>query len=183
MHRRRQLAVLLLTLGLLGACGSDTPSPQLKVATGAPFPTLQFTTLNGEPASTGQFRGRALVLNVWATWCAPCRKELPSLQRLAEQFDAERLIVVGMAIDADDHLVREFLIDRKVSFRNFQDARRVVANDVLGVRAYPSTFLVSGDGILRAVVEGSREWDDAQSVQQVRALLNDSSAREALAPK
>lgn len=161
----------MVTLAMASACDYDATPPQLKVSIGAPFPELQVVTMTGQPVSTAQFNGRALVLNVWATWCAPCRKELPSLQRLQEMFDARHVVVAGMSIDADDHLVREFLIDRKVSFVNFQDARQDMARDVLGVRAYPSTFLVSSDGVLRAVIEGSREWDDAVSVRQVKELL------------
>ncbi len=171
MIGRVRALLLFTTLGLLAGCDSQAPLPPLKVAVGDPFPVLSVTTLNGETASTEEFKGRALVLNVWATWCAPCRKELPSLQRLGALFDQRQLVVVGMSIDSDDHLVREFLIDRKVVFQNFQDADQKAARDLLGVRAYPSTFLVSSDGVLRAVVEGAREWDDATSVQQVRGLL------------
>lgn len=161
----------MAALGMVGACDDGAPPPQLKVSIGAPFPALQVMTMTGQPISTAQFNGRAMVLNVWATWCAPCRKELPSLQRLQDEFDARHVVVAGMSIDADDHLVREFLIDRKVSFVNFQDAHQDMARDVLGVRAYPSTFLVSSDGVLRAVIEGAREWDDAVSVRQVKELL------------
>ena len=120
--------------------------------------------------STAQFVGKVLVLNVWATWCAPCRRELPSLQRLSDQLDPQRFAVVGMSVDADDHVVREFLIERKVTFTNLQDADMRVARDVLGVRVYPSTYLISADGVVQRVVVGSREWDSTEWQNLIRSF-------------
>jgi hypothetical protein len=82
-----------------------------------------------------------------------------------------------VSVDDDDHLVREFLIDRKVGFANFQDPAMRVARDVLGVRAYPSTYLVSADGRVREVVEGAREWDSAEWVAEIKALAGPDTGR------
>lgn len=164
------LAALFLSCALT-ACEQPPPAP-LRVNVGAAFPELKFTTLSGEPASTQQFAGKALIVNIWATWCGPCRRELPSLQRLANTLDPQRFVVLGVSIDGDDHLLREFLIDRKVTFPNFHDANMSVARDVLGLRAYPSTFLVSTDGIVRRVVERAEAWDGENWRPEILALAN-----------
>lgn len=134
------------------------------------FPELQLTSLKGEAASTAQFAGKVIVLNVWATWCAPCRKELPSLQRLSEKLDPQFFAVVGMSIDADDHVVREFLIERKITFTNLQDADMRVAREVLGVSAYPSTYLITAGGVVQRVVRGAQEWDSMEWQKFIRGL-------------
>ncbi len=159
--------------GLLCLSACDAPqSLQTQLVAGARFPALQLTNLKGEPVSTAQFAGKVLVLNVWATWCAPCRRELPSLQRLSEQLDPQKFVVLGMSVDADDHVVREFLIERKVTFTNWQDADMRVARDMLGVRAYPSTYLVAADGIVRRIVGGAQPWDNAEWQTLIRSLTD-----------
>lgn len=136
------------------------------------FPELQLTNLQGEAVNTAQFAGKVLVLNVWATWCAPCRKELPSLQRLSEKLDPRQFAVIGMSVDADDHVVREFLIERKVTFTNLQDADMRMARSILGVHAYPSTYLVNTDGIVQRVVGGAQEWDSPEWQKMIRSLAS-----------
>ena len=153
----------------LASC-EEPPHPPLHVNVGDHFPELKVSTLSGAPASTQQFAGKALVVNVWATWCGPCRRELPSLQRLANSLDPQRFAVIGVSIDSDDHLLREFLNDRKVTFPNFHDMQMSAARDVLGLRAYPSTFLVSSDGIVRHVVERAEAWDSEQWHAEILAL-------------
>lgn len=166
------MALLLCAVaGGLSACDAP-PSPKVYVDAGARFPELHLTDLKGEPVSTAQLAGKVLVLNVWATWCAPCRRELPSLQRLSEQLDPQKFAVVGMSIDADGYVVREFLIERKVTFTNWQDADMRVAREVLGVRAYPSTYLVSADGVVRRVVGGAQPWDNAEWLTLIRTMAD-----------
>ncbi len=174
MNRHVRCALRSLSIaGLLCLSACDAPqTPQAQVVAGARFPELRLINLKGEPVSTAQFAGKVLVLNVWATWCAPCRRELPSLQRLSEQLDPQKFVVLGMSVDSDDHVVRECLIERKVTFTNWQDADMRVAQDVLGVRAYPSTYLVAADGTVRRVVGGAQPWDNAEWQTLIRSLTD-----------
>ena len=169
------LAIGAVVAGLI-ACQAPS-APQARVDTGARFPSLQLKDFKGAPVSTAQFAGKVLVLNVWATWCPPCRKELPSLQRLSEQLDPQHFAVVGLSVDADDHVVREFLIERKVTFINLQDADMRVARDVLGVRLYPSTYIVSADGVVQRVVGGEQEWDSAEWQNLIRSFAVQSTGQ------
>lgn len=168
----RGVCIALLLCAVLAAISAcEAPSfPKPHVDAGARFPDLALANLKGEPVSTAQFSGKVLVLNVWATWCAPCRKELPSLQRLSDQLDPQQFVVLGMSVDADAHVVREFLIEHKVSYTNWQDADMHLARDVLGVRAYPSTYLITADGVVRRVVGGAQPWDNVEWLNLIRSL-------------
>lgn len=176
-HLRRCGWVALALCGVLAnltACDTSKTSlpPAAYVDAGARFPELHLVNLKGEAVSTAQFAGKVLVLNVWATWCAPCRKELPSLQRLSEQLDPQRFAVLGLSVDADDHVVREFLIERKLTFTNWQDPDMRVARSVLGVRAYPSTYLITADGSVRRVVGGAQPWDSPEWLTLIRSMAD-----------
>ncbi|HEC19928.1 MAG TPA: TlpA family protein disulfide reductase [Gammaproteobacteria bacterium] len=161
--------LLLLALGLLSAC--EEPAPPLKVRVGQVVPPLTVQDLHNHAATIEPVPGKLLMLNVWATWCAPCRHEMPSLQRLAARLGSERLSLVGLSVDMDDHVVREYLIENKITFPSFLDRDLSEVNGVLGVRVFPSTFFIHPDGRLLKIVEGWREWDDPELVAEIRDLL------------
>lgn len=150
-----RLAGVIALLSLLGAC--DKTAAPLTVAEDKPFPELVLTDLDGAQVSTQTFRGKLLVLNVWATWCPPCRKEMPSLERLGKSVDSGRIVVAGMSIDGDAKAVRGFLAQNDITFRNFIDPDKRIA-DSLGVLAYPETFLIAPDGKLVRRISGEQEW-------------------------
>ena len=110
--------ILLLLLYLLSACTEDNSQTELKVRIGRSFPALSVKDLNGKPHELRFDQGKVTVLNIWATWCGPCRHEMPSLQRLADQLGEKYFQVIGVSVDADDHVMREFLIDKKLRFPN-----------------------------------------------------------------
>ena len=116
------------------------------------------------------------MINIWATWCAPCRHEMPSLQRLANQLGSDKLELVGLSVDMDEHVVREYLIENNIHFPSFLDRNFASANGVFGIRVFPSTFFLSPDGTLLKVVEGWRDWDAPEMVAEIRGLLPAPSA-------
>jgi len=115
--------------------------------------------------------GRLLVLNFWATWCPPCRHEMPSLDRLSHLLDSDRVAIVGISMDSDDHLVREFLLERKIFFRNLMDRDMTQTTARIGIRVFPSTFYVGPDGKLLKVDEGGKVWDTPEVVREIKSLL------------
>ena len=159
----------LLALCVL-ATACTKPVPQLKVHVGERFPDLAVRDLKNNPDSIDLAGGKITVLNVWATWCPPCRHEMPSLDRLARLLDESQFRVVGLSEDEDDHLVREFLIERKIYFENYLDTNMVNANERIGIRVFPSTFFIAGDGRLLKVVEGWRDWDTMESINEIKSL-------------
>ena len=162
--------VLLLALGLmLLACG-ETQAP-LKIRTGQIMAPLPVQDLFNQPATIKPIPGKLLMINIWATWCGPCRHEMPSLQTFAAQLGADRLELVGLSVDMDEHVVREYLIENKINFPSFLDRDLSEVNGVLGVRVFPSTFFVAPDGRLVKVIEGWRDWDAPELIESIGDLL------------
>ena len=120
--------------------------------------------------------GRTVVLNVWATWCPPCRTELPSLQRLSERLDPKQYSVVGLAVDEEPAFVAEFLRDSGVRFPNFLDAGGEQAAAVFGVESYPQTLILGPEGELQERITGAHEWDSKEMIDRIVAHRESESA-------
>lgn len=148
-HTCRLTATVFL-LALLSACDKPPVDEYL--------PDLTLTSLDGAQTSTRTFRGKLLVLNVWATWCPPCRREMPSLERLGKSADSKRIVVAAIATDQSANAVREFMTLHSITFPVFTDTPGNVANN-LGVKVYPETLLVAPDGKIVQRIAGEREWD------------------------
>ena len=145
------LAVLTL---LAVGCSQEIPPDRLKE--GTPFPPVVFETLDGLPVPLAGYRGKVVVLNVWATWCRSCRKELPSLDGLRKQLDHRRFAVIGLSVDDDPHRVREYLIERSVKLTSYIDRDMNIARQSLGITVYPDTFVIDPGGVLVRRFVGER---------------------------
>ena len=146
------LGVAAMMCAMLAA-GCGAPDSISSPRAGNPLPNLQLDGLmDGRALSTASLRGKVLLINFWASWCEPCRKEMPSLEALSRRYGSERLAVFGVSVDADENLAREFVLQSEVTFPNFTERAR----DVLRVRALPETVIVSADGIVVARVTGAR---------------------------
>jgi len=166
--------VLLLVLGtMLQAC--NEPRVPLKVRVGEVIPPLAVQDLFNQPVILAPVPGKLLMLNIWATWCGPCRHEMPGMQRFAARLGNDRLELTGLSVDMDEHVVREYLIENKITFPSYLDRDFSEVTGVLGVRMFPSTLFVTPDGVLVKVIEGWRDWDSPELMLEVRALLPPAS--------
>lgn len=140
-------ALLLAACG--GSEGGDPPSRFRPLAVGDPAPAYQAVSLAGDTVRLAELRGEVVVLNVWATWCHPCREEMPALQRLHEELGPLGVRVVGVSVDgrSSAHLVPTFLEEVGVTFDILRDPeeRVVRAFTTIGV---PETFLIGRDGVV-----------------------------------
>ena len=161
---------------VLAGCG-QAKAPSDRLVLGQSFPTLEVTSLDGETLSLPAARGKLVVLNVWATWCPPCRKELPSLQRLSRTLDSQRFAVLGLALDEDAHVVREYLIDKGVDYPNWLDPALRAADDVLGITAYPYTFFIGPQGEVLGRVVGEARWDAPEVIEALEAAYRGDASR------
>ena len=125
---------------------------------------FMLTGLDGTQTPIQSFRGKLLVLNVWATWCPPCRREMPSLERLSKSADPKRFAVAAIATDDSVHAVREFLAQYHITFPIYRDTPTNAAN-LLGVRIYPETLLIAPDGRIVQRITGEREWDSPEMLK------------------
>lgn len=156
---------------MLAACtAGEAPAPAPRFVEGDVLPPVTMQKLDGGAISLDDFGERIVVLNVWATWCGPCRRELPSLERLAQQLDPAHFAVIALSIDTDDHLVREYLIDKQIHLPAYRDPERHIASGVLGVTVYPDTFIIAPGRRYVHHVVGDRVWDTPAVVAALQGV-------------
>lgn len=160
---------------LLSACG-QAPAPDALVE-GRRFPVLTLTNFDGSRESLEQYHGKLVVLNVWATWCAPCRQELPGLERLHRRLDPARFAVVGLSVDSEHDIAQEYLLERGITFKSYLDVDAAVASRLLEIRAYPDTFIIAPDGVLLRRIVGERDWDRPEIAEILQAAAAGNPGR------
>lgn len=125
------------------------------------FPMVTLPDLDGHSISLASFAGAALLINFWATWCEPCRREMPSLQKLSTLFSPQELRIIAISVDDDLNLVREFKLRYGIEFTLLSDHGQKVAKDALNVPGFPMTYLVTRTGVVASVIFGERDWTSA----------------------
>ena len=121
-----------------------------KVEVGAPAPAYRTVSLAGDSVSLAAQRGTVVLLNIWATWCHPCRTEIPELQAIHARYQARGLALVGVSVDADgsDDAIRAFMTDFRMTYPIWRDPDERVSTQFL-VIGVPATFLIDRAGVLR----------------------------------
>jgi cytochrome c biogenesis protein CcmG, thiol:disulfide interchange protein DsbE len=146
-----------LVVALAAAC---TPDPAATVGNRAPSYAAE--TLDGESVSLASLRGEVVLLNIWATWCFPCRREMPSFQALHRDFSADGLRVVAVSIDSPgaQQEIASFLTEYGIDFSILHDPEQRIAR-TFGTIGVPETFLIDRDGVLvrhwRGRIDGHSE--------------------------
>ena len=166
------VAALGLGLGVLVRTLDDELFP---VSVGSDAPAFEAHTLDArsEVRTLRDYRGDVVLLNVWATWCVPCREEMPSLQRLHEEFGDDGLRVVAVSIDRGDDAaakVRAFREEYGLTFDILHDPTGEIqrAYQTTGV---PETFVIGRDGVIRKKEIGAANWNSASRRAVIAALL------------
>lgn len=162
----RVVAALALTLAATAA-GATTA---IKPWTGKQTPPLARPDLSGKVIDLKDLRGRVVVVNFWATWCEPCRDEMPSLERLRERFQGRPLEVLTVNYGEGTPKIREFLQKQNISLPVLLDPEKEAA---MAWRAggLPITFVVDRGGKVRHYAFGERDWSDDETVALVENLL------------
>ena len=159
----RRVALALFVLTAVAACGqAGVPKPP-RLLEGQAFPASMLDLVSTRSDAPSALDGKMLVLNVWATWCPPCRHEMPGLNRLSKLLDPQRFAVVGVSVDADPLLATEFLLQNGITFPNVQDVNGNVARQ-MGLQAYPETFVLAPDRTLVRRMSGQHEWGSPDMV-------------------
>jgi thiol-disulfide isomerase/thioredoxin len=163
-------AALLVLLGLgvptsVAAADADRFRPWT-----GPTPPLELKDLAGKTHTLADYRGRAVLINFWATWCPPCRDEMPSLQSLHERLAGRGLTVLGVNYGEASARIESFLRGVTVGFAILRDPRHE-AITAWRVRTLPVSFLVAPDGQIRYTVVGELDWAADETEATVRRLL------------
>lgn len=137
-------------------------------------PVVTFPTLSGDTASLAGYRGRAVVLNFWATWCPPCKREIPELARLQDSIPPERMTVVGVAITSGSSRkeIRGFGEEHGIDYPVWLSDPGTAASEYQAV-GLPLTLLVDGRGVIRRRYMGPQTYETL--IRDVRALLDSTS--------
>ena len=156
------MLILALCAGILGMRPALAATPG-EVKVGENLREARLDQLFGHVAKISDFRGKPLLINVWASWCGPCRAEMGSLERLAKRFNGKEFNVIGVSTDDDRRAAETFLKYAKVSFPNYIDHYLLLEN-MLGASQIPLTILVDGNGRVIRKVSGTRDWDSPESI-------------------
>ncbi|MBW8329695.1 MAG: TlpA family protein disulfide reductase [Thiobacillus sp.] len=169
-------AAMLLMLDLMGAgaMAADLPplSHSLTRQAPKPAPALKLKDLDGATHDLGQLKGRVVLINFWATWCPPCRREMPSMERLSQAFKGEAFSVLAVDVGEDADTIETFTgqLDTLPTFPILLDTRSQ-AMQAWQVAGLPTTFLVDPQGHIVASAIGGREFDHPDIIQAIRELL------------
>jgi thiol-disulfide isomerase/thioredoxin len=157
--RRHVVALSLSWLILpLAASGRATAKPPDEVGTGQLLREATLRGLNGRSRALSTFRGQPLIINVWASWCGPCRQEMASLERLAWQQHAAPFTIIGISTDDDPAKAKQWLDTSHATINHFIDSD-LLWESMLGASRLPLTVLVDADGRVVDKVYGAKQWD------------------------
>ena len=146
----------MVTAMLLGAaaCASRDKAPAVvadgRVEIGAPVPAYATVSLEGDSVSLAKQQGKVVLLNIWATWCHPCRQEIPELRAVHARYRDRGLELIGVSVDTDgsDDAIRSFMKDFQMTFPIWRDPEERISTLFLAI-GVPATFLIDREGILR----------------------------------
>ncbi len=163
----------LLWLLLIGnlAWAADTPRQTLPaVAEPFPAPEFELKDIDGRTHRLSDYRGKVVILNFWATWCPPCIKEMPSMERARQMIEDEDIAILAINVGEDEDSIFMFTGNYPVEFPLLMDleAETIKQYPVTGL---PTTYIIDPTGRATHRVVGSREWDDPQLLDSLRAIL------------
>ena len=163
--------VPLILVGALAGCGNESPPESL----GLDAKKIEVKSLDGEPFKITWRAKKPFVVNIWATWCAPCIKELPSLMALEKKSDFALLTI---AIDNNPAVVKTFL--RQQGFESLPvvwDKNGQKVREQLGLRGVPTSFILDENQRVVGVEQGEREWDHPDMIKKLHGYLEQSQGR------
>lgn len=166
------LGLMLSGLTLLG----PAQARELQVYKGGATPPLVLKDLNGKTHDLKQYRGKVVLINFWATWCPPCRAEMPSMQRLKTKMDGKPFVILAVDMGETETEVKTYIRQINTDFTVLmdKDGRALKAWKVF---AFPTSYIVDAHGKIRYGLYGASEWDAAAKVEKITQLLPPAGKR------
>jgi len=183
-------AMLVLAVGCdnsaatspVGTTEAATIAPREGTRVGFLAPAFSLDRLDGGRSSSTEFRGKVVLLNFWATWCGPCRAEMPSLEALSHEFPSQDFVVVGLSSDYEGaQIVQPFMESFGLTFPILLDPEMAV-NDRFEVRAIPASIVLDRQGVIRYKFFGAMDWATPKNRDLVRSLIAEAGRSSNTAP-
>jgi cytochrome c biogenesis protein CcmG/thiol:disulfide interchange protein DsbE len=150
--------VLITCAALLALSGCYSGSRPPKIGTNAP----EFTVQDSQTKVTlSQYRGQVVVLNFWATWCAPCVEEIPSLVEMQRRLKDKGVTVLAVSMDVDEGAYRRFVKDHNVNLLTVRDPDQK-SSSLYGTHLYPETYVIDRNGVMRRKFIGAVDWTEPE---------------------
>jgi peroxiredoxin len=138
---------------------------------------FKVSSLDGGLLRLADLKGKVVFLNLWATWCPPCKEEMPAMERLWQRYKDQGLVVIALSMDSGGaKAVKPYIEQSKYTYPVGLDPKMEVAQ-LYGARSVPSTFIIDRNGMLRAIALGPRDWDGKAALAYIEALLKDGKPR------
>lgn len=157
------LLILCLSSAISETAFAGTPG---EVEAGGYLREAKLQGLFGATKKFSDFKGKPLIINVWASWCGPCRAEMGSLERLARRYNGKQFNVIGISTDDNHNAAAAFIKKSKITFENFIDSN-VYLENMLGANTIPLTILVDAQGKVLEKARGAYEWDSPEIVNAI----------------
>lgn len=161
--------LLLVVLGWVVLLGT-AQARELQPYKGAATPPLVLKDLSGKTHNLKDYRGQVVLINFWATWCPPCRAEMPSMQRLKEKMAGRPFVILAVDMGETEDAVKSYIREIKTDFAVLMD-KDGHALKAWKVFAFPTSYVVDAQGKIRYGLFGSIEWDEADTVGKITRLL------------
>ncbi|HLA39871.1 MAG TPA: TlpA disulfide reductase family protein [Candidatus Glassbacteria bacterium] len=162
----KKLLIFISCLFLL----TSAQAQDLKPWKGGPTPPLALNDINGKPLKLEDYRGKVVMVQFWATWCPPCRKEMPSMMRLQTKLAGKPFIILAVNMGETEKEIKDFLalVNADFTVPMDSDGKAISAWKVF---VAPSTFLIDPKGNIRYALQGGAEWDAPEYVAKIAELL------------
>ena len=163
-------SVLVILLLRNGRDSTTTTTRQVQV--GFPAPNFAFPDLNGQQVGLADHRGKVVLVNIWATWCPPCRQEMPSMQKLYEKFKGENFEILAVSIDSTgSEAVAPFIRTMNLTFPVLLDPKEDI-RPLYGITGVPESFIIDKEGIVVEKIIGPIDWATPKAFQFFQDLMN-----------
>ena len=173
------LGIVALLAILLAAATHFLGDELFPVSVGSVAPPVQATTLDGtnRTRTLDDYTGKVVLLNVWATWCEPCKVEMPSIEKLHREFGPQGLAVIAVSVDdaGMEDRIRDFAKELGITFEILHDPTRTTSGSYQ-ITGYPETFIIARDGTIRKKVIGAADWSSEGNRALIRELLGPVTA-------
>lgn len=177
MNKKSLILFALLTAGAIAVffLASVDKAERSKAAVGIAAPPFELKDTDGRTWRLSDFKGKVVLLNFWATWCDPCRDEIPSIQNLIDrERNNDRLVFISILFKDDPDKALKYLRDGGFKFPVLIDDKKIATR--YGVTGVPETFVINAKGIIKDKIVGPMKWDSPDVGMAIRKLIGDEAS-------